>query len=228
MSIGEGIFFGSLFLGIIYLFLQTRDRWNWKKISLISLSILCGIVLIILGLIFKSEFTSSVKSFKPEVQSSLIGISLDDKFSDVQFRIQSTKSKNQGSSKAEIWYTLSDNINHLYAIDSDSKKVVVITVGCSDDSYRYPNLYGALIHQVKCGDTSEILQMTYGKEKARVSCYVDAKDKFDSQIDYTSRVYDFIKFGTRFHLQHNKVVAVQLMSPERLDNRLGSSWKNCD
>jgi len=32
MTLGLGIFLSSLFLGVIYLFVVTKDRWNWKKI----------------------------------------------------------------------------------------------------------------------------------------------------------------------------------------------------
>ena len=35
MSLGLGIFLSSLFLGIIFLFVSTKDRWNWKKILFI-------------------------------------------------------------------------------------------------------------------------------------------------------------------------------------------------
>ena len=33
MSVGTGIFLGLLSLGLVYLYVQTREKWNWKKIA---------------------------------------------------------------------------------------------------------------------------------------------------------------------------------------------------
>ena len=46
MSVGEGIFYGLVSLGIIYLYIQTKDRWNWKKIVFRFFGGIIGLVLI--------------------------------------------------------------------------------------------------------------------------------------------------------------------------------------
>jgi hypothetical protein len=37
MELGTGVFLSAVFLGIVVLFIFTKDRWNWKKIMLILL-----------------------------------------------------------------------------------------------------------------------------------------------------------------------------------------------
>ncbi|MDQ0997016.1 hypothetical protein QFZ34_002198 [Phyllobacterium ifriqiyense] len=45
MSLGTGVFLSVLVVSLLVLFLQTKDRWSWRKIALRSfgLVILCGI-----------------------------------------------------------------------------------------------------------------------------------------------------------------------------------------
>ena len=33
ISVSVGIFFGAVFLGLIYLYVNTRERWNWSRIA---------------------------------------------------------------------------------------------------------------------------------------------------------------------------------------------------
>lgn len=55
MTIGLGIFFGAAFLGLIYLYNITRDRWNWKKVSRWILGSAAGLIILLL-LIFGCFF----------------------------------------------------------------------------------------------------------------------------------------------------------------------------
>ncbi len=46
MELGTGIFLSALFLGTVALFLFTKDRWNWKKVSLYVFGIPVAAILI--------------------------------------------------------------------------------------------------------------------------------------------------------------------------------------
>jgi len=46
MELGTGIFVSSLFLGTVALFLFTKDRWNWKKVSLYVFGLPFTVILI--------------------------------------------------------------------------------------------------------------------------------------------------------------------------------------
>ena len=46
MELGTGIFVSSLFLGTVALFLFTKDRWNWKKVSLYVFGVPVTVILI--------------------------------------------------------------------------------------------------------------------------------------------------------------------------------------
>ena len=46
MSTGDGIFFASIFISLVILYGQTKDRWNWSKIIKIT-----GVVILIFSII---------------------------------------------------------------------------------------------------------------------------------------------------------------------------------
>src|SRR5262249_35682038 len=85
MSAGLGILFGSVFLGFILLYLGTKGTWNWQKIvrrSVIVIGVLVALaVLAIIGLFANDKWQQ-----RPKVVTSLEGVALGEKFSDVVFR----------------------------------------------------------------------------------------------------------------------------------------------
>jgi len=46
MSTGDGIFFASIIIGLVILYGQTKDRWDWSKIVKIT-----GVVILILSIV---------------------------------------------------------------------------------------------------------------------------------------------------------------------------------
>lgn len=55
MTLGTGLFFGAIFLGLVYLFVNTQDKWNWKKIAFFSVIIPISILIVLLGGLRVSE-----------------------------------------------------------------------------------------------------------------------------------------------------------------------------
>ena len=87
MDTGTGLFCGLVILGVIYLYTQTKDRWNWKKIVFSMI----GILLILLGIFWLSlwlpkQLTPNAGVDKPKLITSSDGISLGDTLADVEFK----------------------------------------------------------------------------------------------------------------------------------------------
>lgn len=81
MTLGTGVFLAALCFGIIFLYSKTKDRWNWKKISLITgLSTLGPLILIIVW-IYANEWIDDL----PKVQNEYAGIQLGQSSADVIF-----------------------------------------------------------------------------------------------------------------------------------------------
>lgn len=81
MNLGLSIFLSSLFLGIIILFIFTRDRWNWKKIIIKSVVIIL-VISLISGL---AIFIGHKMSNAPKKMNEFLGISLTDTKDDILF-----------------------------------------------------------------------------------------------------------------------------------------------
>jgi len=132
MSLGLGIFLSAVFLGIIALFLATRDRWNWRKIVLRPI---CAVlVLSILGGIGFYVYN------RPKPQTSFWGISLDSTEADVKF----TKGTSADSDE-NLWvynqtYSNSDREATVFVRFQDGKVKGVVFSGSG--SYREPPLQG--------------------------------------------------------------------------------------
>ena len=66
MTTGTGIFLAGLIIGLVMLYGQTKDRWNWKKIAYFFLFVLIFIAITIYHVLndWKAfEFDWSVKGF---------------------------------------------------------------------------------------------------------------------------------------------------------------------
>src|SRR5215471_7408718 len=86
MSVGLGIFLGSVVIGSVLLYLNTRDTWNWRRIRarfLITIGILVGVV----TLLSVGFFTYEKWDQRLKLVTRLEGISVGEKLSDVVFRL---------------------------------------------------------------------------------------------------------------------------------------------
>lgn len=72
MELGTGIFLSSLFLGVVALFTVTKDRWNWKKVSLYVFGVPIAVILIGGG----SYYVYYQYEQRPIAQTEYLGLKL--------------------------------------------------------------------------------------------------------------------------------------------------------
>lgn len=234
MTLGTGIFLAALFLGIVYLYINTRDRWDWKKIAK---RFFLGIIALILVLVVGAGVTDlynyltqdkdlSAKNEDVGLVTTLEKISLGEKISDIEFKL-AVKNITPKSDKAdEAEYQLSNEPRLKFYVDKTSKLVSRVYFVCDKDSTAYPNLYSFNIHGVKCGASSETISSIYKPKNIRVLCYFKEEGNDDSIVN-SVRSYDIPKYGLRYILDTNTVVAVLVASPEKIESSLGKHWKTC-
>lgn len=221
MSIGEGIFYGLVFLGVIYLYIQTKDRWNWKKIVIWIIGLFVGIIVLIVVAVFAEDFFKKLTfsrfddSSKPKIITGMNGIELGAKLSDVIFKTGAIKDKKQ-----EDVYQFASDENMRFAIDKESKTVRSIQHICSSNDLTYPNSYSPKINGIKCGDSELDIFINYGKEKINVLCNKGGSGNF--------RSYEAVDFGVSYFLITNKVHFITVQYPDDLKQSKSDKWHKCD
>lgn len=83
MELGTGVFLSALFLGTVFLYIATKDRWPWKKILLWP--VLSLVVIAVIGgggWYFYYEWTEAQP---PDQQDEMSGIKLGATEADVKF-----------------------------------------------------------------------------------------------------------------------------------------------
>ena len=206
MSIGFGIFLGLFFCGLIYLYTQTKDRWNWAK-GCKSVFVVMG-VLISLGLIFIGGiYLYGYYQEIPKVITEFKGVKLGESLSDVTFKLGNPeKVKNE-------WYKYSSPDR---GVEIQDGKVSFITYFWEIRKSDYTKLNG-----IKCGSSGDEIFKSFGKD-VRVLCDM-GKEKDDKLI----RAYDVMKYGTRYYLYTNLVYRMGITSPETLKSSTGTRWGHC-
>jgi hypothetical protein len=193
------IFFGFVFFGLIYLYVKTRDTWNWKKIVLWF----AGVLITLLAAFTIVIFADSFKSIVPETFSKITsydGMSLGDKFNDVEFKKGKLQKIGDIKDSSDDLYVANDK-TALY-VDKKTRLVTGLIVLCSD--YQSTKFNG-----VGCGDASELLQ---SKFKGDITILCEPENEKDT--DNPSRVYDVPKYGVRYELQKNKVIRMVAFTKE--------------
>lgn len=219
MSIGLGIFLGSVFLGIIFLYTKTRGSWNWPRISkVVGLSIagVVGLIALPLGAYF--GYLEWEK--RPRLVTSLDGATLGEPLSDVVFRHGPlTKNPPTGVQKYsdEEYYQREDNSFH---VSVRGGRITSIWHDCktSDNRTDYTTVNG-----IQCGDLGNKIMETLG-DNLRVLC---TRDKVQD-IAKLFRAYDVPKYGTRYLLVLNQVRGFYIFPPGELESLVGYNWDKCE
>lgn len=209
MGIGFSIFLFSLFLGLIILFIATKDRWNWKKIIFRP-----SILILSLSLLATIGIISYIKiSNLPKEISTFWGISLGSTKEDVKL-VKGEPSK-QLSWPGYWLYVFEDKIdkrdNYLYRIDFKDDKVVSVLYmhygyyfSDSDSCWSFwwittpRSLQG-----IQIGDNLEKITKKFGKP-SHISV---SGNKLE-------RIYSFSKYKLFFELKKNYVYAFGIYDPQ--------------
>jgi hypothetical protein len=219
MSLGLGIFLASMFIGTVYLYVQTRDQWDWRKIWTRLLKSVGALVVIIVTLII-SYFGYEKWENQPKLITSLEGISLGDPFSDVIF-------KHGAFDKVDIKNVAHRNANEEEFVNFKKRTMLGVVNGVVRNvSYhcKEKELDFTSVNHIRCGDSSETIYETFSKG-VRVLCEKSASADKSSPV---SRVYDVVEYGTRYLLVENKVETFIVVEKSELQGWVGFNWHPCN
>jgi hypothetical protein len=218
VGIGLGIFAGLVVLGVIYLYTQTKDRWNWSRImkrSLIGIGALITLPVVgILGYLGYDEINDQLNS-RPSLVSGIGGVNLGEKVSDVafKFRLQEITTKQDRDLKQ---YAIADS-NLLIVSYEKSGTVDLIVINCTNfGAKNYTNTY--------CYESSENILKRYGAKNVDIYCEADSK-AIGKQDFSPARLYDVDKYGLSFGLELNLVESVAIQKP---NSPVSNHWVLCN
>ena len=200
MSLGTSIFLSAALLGVIALYIATKDRWNWKKIilwpvlTIIGLSILGGI-----GLYIYSKMSEW-----PSVQNSFWDIPLHSTKEDVKYLKGVPTNKKHGDD------------NWIYKVKGYLERESVFWVTFKDDKIRY----------VLCwGDRSTYLQgIGVGSNYSSITNKFGKPSFVSRSGDELARLLSFEKYNVIFMVEENEVIAYGMYNPRFGPLKIGQ-WK---
>ena len=244
---GIGIFLGLCFCGFIYLYTQTKDRWNWSKLR----KILSYVVItpIVLGLVFWGGlFLYSKYEERPKIITSYKGVKLGDSLNDVNFKLGKFQKElswgefilkdikkdtpeylkrfkeYQDVIETEKNNDTTDYYKSPIGIRVKDNKIVSIWESCPGDDF-YSSVNG-----IRCNSSGdEILQKF--PDDVRILCQSDIDSKIVMVDGYQYRVYDTIKYGVRYKLKQNKVTELMILDPKILESYFEDNldrWSKCE
>lgn len=218
MSLGLGIFLSSLFLGTVYLYVNTRDRWKWRRIVKWVFAGLGSIALLLGGaLAYELLTTSASAANNPAVATSLGGVRLGERYSDVVFRLGEFQLDSEKAPEDDASYSREQGPQ----FGVRNGLVSWIWMGCKQFDYT------SGLNGIACEDTSEKISEKLGTD-VRIQCYKKLDDEKDRKFAVTVRAYDYPQYGIRFYLAQNKVGAFRISSPEALAAATNKNWGKCD
>lgn len=215
MSLGLGILLASLFLGTVYLYVHTKERWNWGKLPK-RILIATGIVAVALMSTVLAYFGYEKWKLQPKIATSLQGISLGETFSDVTFKhgafekIEGDSAKNENEEQRYIHRAKRS------AIDVRNGVVSTVLYACKQDDSDYTT-----VNNVQCNDSGEKILETFGNT-VRILC----PKKLDEEAPFL-RVYDVVDYGIRYRLKENRVIAFIIAERSDLEGWHGKNWDSC-
>jgi len=241
MSLGLGLFLGMFFCGIILLYTQTKDRWNWGK-SRRFILYLIGIPIALVASYFGSMYLYEEYQHRPVVISNLVGFELGEKFQDIIFKHGEPNDTTEEAEFAARWIVENsdkkgtkkfESIAELYKLLRPKKAGIIdgiylfksnqltiknnvlelINYKCNSDSFDKTNLNG-----INCGSTGEEILNKFGSS-VRILCSTSGEK--------LQRVYDVVKYGTRYYLSGNLVTNLGIAVPATLKTYEGKAWGKC-
>lgn len=219
MSIGLGIFLGVFSCGVIYLYTQTMDRWNWTRVSKVTFVTL--VVVVLLGLFsIVGFFMNRHYHGLPKVITEFKELKLGESLSDATFKLG-----NPGrfvlESPTHKEETYSFKPYHVQATLRNGK-IVRVSYSCMENKTDFTSLNGII-----CGDSGDKIIARFDKE-VRILCRIQDKQEGPwSDQQRVTRVYDVVKYGISYELMRNSVSAMEIASPEDLEPFKQVEWDKC-
>jgi len=133
MNLGLSIFLSSIILGIIILYIATKDRWNWGKFLKWNWKkIVVKSVVIFLVISFTSGlaiFIGYKISNIPKKMNEFLGISLNDTKDDILFLKGEPSKTNEEGQWIYTYETNGFNRSHFYIAFEDNKVRYILCLG---------------------------------------------------------------------------------------------------
>ncbi len=194
MTLGTGVFLSSLFLGLVALFISTRDTWNWKKITK-RFAAGTAIVVTLLGL---SIYVGIKVSNWPEREISYWDVSINATKSDVKF-LKGHPAATEGD---DIWIYGKEDYASVF-LGSEPIYVVwfqddkVKRIECFSDTRDCPPVQGTYLDQ----------------PNDRIVEHFGHPSHISNSKDDLSRTLSYDRYNVFFELQRNRVTSMGVYDP---------------
>ena len=187
MDIGTGIFLGLVFLGLILLYLKTRQTWKWRRVvgyPVLAFAIFGGISLAVYGT--KSAFDGRVRPV-----TEFLGIKLTDTQADIKF-----KKGNPTDIEDVVWSYRDEQ-------------------GSSDTSFSFKedNKLRIIFYTGNCSYCNRIFDLGIGTTFDAVIDKLGQPESIDTSEDFLMRLASFEKFNLIFQFAEGKVIGYGMYNP---------------
>jgi hypothetical protein len=198
MTLGTGVFLSSLFLGLIFLYIVTRDRWKWKKIVFRSTALVVGLAII--GSAGFYAYTSYAD--RAQRAESLWAVSIGETESDVKFAKGEPSKISDSSANNDIrWLYEMEDVGH--AVYFQGRKVTRV-IALAKERRDLPSVSGISPH----ASLDDIIN------KLGPPSYVSRSK------NELSRIYSFAKFNVAFGIEQGEIKSVAVGVTEEWPVRL--------
>jgi len=187
MGVGTGIFLGLVFLGLILLYLKTRQTWNWRRVvgyPALVVALVGGISLAVYGA--KSAYDGRVRPV-----TEFLGIKLTDTQADIKF-----KKGNPTDVDDVVWSYRDDQGTYetSFSFKKDNKLRVVFYSG-------------------KCSYCNHIFDLGMDSTYDAVIEKLGQPENIDISEDSLMRVASFAKLNLLFQFAEGKVIGYGMYNP---------------
>lgn len=178
MEIGTGLFLGLSVIGVVILYIATRDRWKWRKNML---RVLLGLIAIC-TLIWLSfwAYNSYVQRVVPK--RDYMGLSLTDTLADVKFK----KGLSQHKDESSWLYLDRENKFETQIILRNSKVRAILYIG-------------------ECTYCNSIFDLNIGDSYQKVVDKIGAPSHVSTSLDQLRRMASFEKTNLLFMFAEGRV-----------------------
>lgn len=205
MSVGTGIFLSSIVAAALFLFLRTRDRWNWKKIAIWFAIIVIAVPAAVSGLMYSYALWQA----QPQRQNEFWGVSLQDTEEDVKFKKGvASDTPNQKIGTPQWVYALNSNGSIIPKINKGDIASQVYLVRFAARRVRYVLcIAGDLPTIPKLGGIGSRSSLDDIEETLGQPTYVS---RFS---DETERWYSFDRYNVAFAFKQGRMSGVGVYDP---------------